>query len=84
MLLPFGRDPYIACTVLFISHPFGVINRGPLLRVPCLEFGDAGLADDDAVGGGNGKGECQLAYRPNGDFFDGPMGDNILAVSPEE
>ena len=45
ILLPFGRDtvhgtmtscshsvatPFMACTVLYISHPFGVIYRSPL------------------------------------------------------
>ena len=27
-----------ACTVLIISHPVGVINRSPLLRVDSLEY----------------------------------------------
>ena len=52
--------------------------------VPGFEFRDAGFAYDNAVGGGNGEGEGKFADRPNGDFFDGAMGDNILAVGTEE
>lgn len=52
--------------------------------VPGFEFRDAGFAYDNAVGGGNGEGEGKFANRPNGDFLDGAMGDNILAVSTEE
>ena len=54
------------------------------MGVPGFEFRDAGFAYDDAVGGGNGEGESKFADRPNGDFLDGAMGDNILAVGTEE
>ena len=52
--------------------------------VPGFEFRDASFAYDNAVGGGNGEGEGKFANRPNGDFLDGAMGDNILAVGTEE
>ena len=52
--------------------------------VPGFEFRDASFAYDNAVGGGNGEGESKFANRPNGDFLDGAMGDNILAVGTEE
>lgn len=55
-----------------------------LLGVPGFEFRDAGFANDDAVGGGNGEGEGKFADGPYGDFLDGAMGDNILAVGTEE
>jgi hypothetical protein len=54
------------------------------LSVPDFEIRDASFAYDDAVGGGNGEGESKFANRPNRDFFDGAMGDNILAVGTEE
>ena len=57
---------------------------GELLSVPSFEIRDAGFAYDNAVGGGNGEGEGKFADRPNGDFLDGAMGDNILAVGTEE
>ena len=55
-----------------------------LLSVPDFEIRDASFAYDNAVGGGNGEGEGKFADRPNGDFLDGAMGDNILAVGTEE
>ena len=54
------------------------------MGVPGFEFRDASFAYDNAVGGGNGEGESKFANRPNGDFLDGAMGDNILAVGTEE
>ena len=57
---------------------------GELLSVPGFEFRDAGFAYDNAVGGGNDEGEGKFADRPYGDFLDGAMGDNILAVGTEE
>lgn len=54
------------------------------MGVPGFEFGDAGFAYDDTVGGGDGEGQRKFANRPDGYFLDGAVGNDILAVGTEE
>ena len=54
------------------------------MGVPGFEFGDAGFAYDDAVGGGDGEGQRKFADGPDGNLFDGAVGNDILAVGTEE
>ena len=65
----------------FIQRSF---PAGILLGVPGFELRDAGFAYDDAVGSGDGEGQRKFADGPDGDFLDGPMGNDILAVGTEE
>lgn len=54
------------------------------MGVPGFELRDAGFAYDDAVGSRDGEGQRKFADGPDGDFLDGPMGNDILAVGTEE
>ena len=43
----------------------GFAVAGGLLGVPGFEFGDAGFAYDNAVGGGDGEGQRKFADGPD-------------------
>ena len=62
----------------------GFAEAGGLLGVPGFKFRDAGFAYDDTVGGGDSEGQRKFADGPDGDFLDGAVGYDILAVGTEE
>ena len=71
-------------TRIIFTFQFSLFNLIVLLGVPGFELRYAGFAYDDAVGSGDSEGQRKFADGPNGDFFDGPVGNDILAVGTEK
>ena len=63
-----------------MNRLFGGLNGSE----PGLEFGDAGLGNDDAFGGSDRQVERQAAAEPHGDLLHGAARHDELAVGAEE
>ena len=65
---------------LRVKRLFGGLNG----REPRLEFGDAGLGNDDALRSFEHETQRKTAAEPHGDLLHGLPRDDELAVGPEE